>query len=90
MVKLDQTAASIVLTIEDDGIGVAREALHRPASHGIFGMRQRIAGFSGTLTVEPGANGRGTRVIAQLPLDRARATRRASPAERRAGGSQGM
>jgi len=70
-VKLDQTPASVVLTIEDDGIGVAQETLQQPSAHGIFGMRQRIAGFAGTLTIEQGENRKGTRVTAQLPLDRA-------------------
>jgi signal transduction histidine kinase len=53
-------------------------------------MRQRIAGFCGTLTVEPGAKGTGTRVTAQLPLDRTKAVRRAPLAEITPGGSQGM
>jgi signal transduction histidine kinase len=70
-VKLDQTPDSVVLTIEDDGIGVAPEMLQQPSAHGIFGMRQRTAGFAGALTIEQGVNRKGTRVTAQLPLDRA-------------------
>jgi signal transduction histidine kinase len=90
LVKLDQTSASIVLIIEDDGIGIARETLQRPTSHGIFGMRQRIAGFSGTLTVEPGAKGKGTRITVQLPLDRETAVRSGSFSETTVRDSAGM
>jgi PAS domain S-box-containing protein len=90
LVKLDQTAAGIVLVIEDDGIGIARETLQRPTSHGIFGMRQRIAGFSGTLTVEPGAKGKGTRITVHLPLDRETGMPRISSSETAVRGSTGM
>ena len=90
LVKLDQTPASIVLIIEDDGIGIARETLQRPTSHGIFGMRQRIAGFSGTFTVEPGAKGKGTRITVQLPPDRETAVRSGSSSETTVRDSAGM
>jgi len=90
LVKLDQTPVGIVLIIEDDGIGIARETLRRPTSHGIFGMRQRIAGFSGTLTVEPGAKGKGTRITVKLPLDRETAVRSGSSSETTVRDSAGM
>jgi len=90
LVKLDQTPAGIVLVIEDDGIGIARETLQRPTSHGIFGMRQRIAGFSGTLTVEPGTKGKGTRITVHLPLDRETGVQRTSSSETTVRGSAGM
>jgi PAS domain S-box-containing protein len=88
-VKLDQTPESVVLIIEDDGIGVGPETLQQPSAHGIFGMRQRMAGFAGALTVEQGENRKGTRVTAQLPLDRAIAAQSA-PAQTAAGGSLAM
>jgi signal transduction histidine kinase len=38
------------------------------SSHGIIGMRQRMAGFGGTLTVGAGRDNTGTQIRAELPL----------------------
>ena len=67
-VELRRLPSAIVLTVEDDGVGIAPEAVGRPSSHGIIGMRQRVAGFGGTLSVGAGQRGKGTRVQAQIPL----------------------
>jgi PAS domain S-box-containing protein len=67
-IELRQSHSAIVLTVEDDGIGIMPETLSRASSHGIIGMRQRMAGFGGTLTVDPGRDGKGTRIRAELPL----------------------
>ena len=61
-------ATARVLTVEDDGVGVAPEVLGRASSHGIIGMRQRVAGFGGTLVVGPGQEGKGTMIRAEIPL----------------------
>jgi signal transduction histidine kinase len=53
-------------------------------------MRQRIAGFSGTFTVEPGAKGKGTRITVQLPPDRETAVRSGSSSETTVRDSAGM
>lgn len=73
-IALRQSPSTIVLTVEDDGVGIAPETLARPSSHGIVGMRQRMAGFGGTLTVNPGRGSRGTQIRAELPLSRAGGT----------------
>ncbi len=67
-VSLRVTEKEIRLRIEDDGMGIAPERLRQPSSHGILGMRERLLQFGGQLSVEPGAQGRGTRVSATLPL----------------------
>jgi signal transduction histidine kinase len=67
-VSLRVTEKEIKLRIEDDGKGIAPERLQQPSSHGILGMRERLLQFGGQLSVEPGAQGRGTRVNATLPL----------------------
>ena len=67
-VSLRVTKKEIRLRIEDDGKGIAPERLQQPSSHGILGMRERLLQFGGQLSVEPGAQGRGTRVNATLPL----------------------
>lgn len=56
----------IVLALEDDGVGIDRESLQRPTSHGIAGMQQRMAQVGGELSIEPVEVGHGTRVRAHL------------------------
>jgi signal transduction histidine kinase len=57
------SADSVVLVVEDDGVGGASPSVGR----GLSGLLDRVAALGGTLTVEspPGA---GTRVRAQIPL----------------------
>jgi signal transduction histidine kinase len=73
-IELRQSRSAIVLTVEDDSVGIAPEALGRASSHGIIGMRQRVAGFGGTLTVSSGRDNKGTQVRAKLPLQCAAGT----------------
>ena len=73
-IELRQSPSAIVLTVEDDGVGISSEALGRASSHGIIGMRQRVAGFGGTLTVSAGRDNKGTQIRAELPLQRAAGT----------------
>lgn len=60
--------SGIEVSIEDDGAGVSPSKLRDPNSHGIIGMRERIARFGGTLNVSPDPDGQGTRVVAAVPL----------------------
>src|SRR3954454_17489141 len=53
---------SLHLEVRDDGTGGAD-----PNGHGLLGMRDRVAGLAGRLTIESPAGG-GTRVAATLPL----------------------
>jgi two-component system sensor histidine kinase UhpB len=50
----------LVLTVEDDGRGLAEGALH---GFGLLGMAERARAVGGRLTVGPG-KGRGTRIVA--------------------------
>ncbi|HZQ63254.1 MAG TPA: PAS domain-containing protein, partial [Casimicrobiaceae bacterium] len=56
----------VVLTLEDDGVGIDPETLQRPSSHGISGMQQRMAQIGGDFLIERVAPGSGTRVRARL------------------------
>jgi hypothetical protein len=60
--------SEIRLTIEDNGIGFAESKLQNPNSHGMTGMRERVARFGGQFSVSLGANRRGTQVVAVVPL----------------------
>jgi signal transduction histidine kinase len=67
--KLNAEAGSITLDIVDDGIGIAPEDLLRARTHGLLGMRQRVAARGGTLDIGPGDGGTGTRVSVRMPVD---------------------
>lgn len=58
---------SILLEIEDDGLGIDEAALAGSGSLGLLGMRERARALGGTLTVGPGAGG-GTVVALAMPL----------------------
>jgi two-component system sensor histidine kinase UhpB len=58
--------AQIELTVSDDGCGIAPAA---PKGFGIAGMRERVEGLGGSLTVEPAAGG-GTWVRIAIPVGR--------------------
>ena len=59
--------SSAVLTVTDDGRGIAPEVLARQTSLGLMGMRERALAFGGTLqlSAEPG---RGTTVVVRVPV----------------------
>jgi signal transduction histidine kinase len=60
--------ASISLEIDDDGIGIAPADLDRARTHGLLGMRQRVAARGGTLEIGPGPRHGGTRVSVRMPV----------------------
>jgi PAS domain S-box-containing protein len=58
----------IRLSIEDNGVGVSESKMQSPSSHGIIGMRERVARFGGRLRVGPGPDGCGTNVVSVVPF----------------------
>jgi signal transduction histidine kinase len=58
----------IALEVADDGVGIPPDAMRRPKSHGLLGMRERALLLGGSLRVERGVNGTGTCVQAWVPL----------------------
>ncbi|TFW33139.1 CHASE3 domain-containing protein [Massilia horti] len=67
-VHLVREEKALSLLVEDDGIGIAPDALARPKSHGLLGMRERALLLGGSLKVERGAGGTGTCVSAWIPV----------------------
>ena len=59
----------LVLAVIDDGIGIDPEPIEHLRSHGILGMRQRIAQCGGELSIDSGPDGLGTMVCARLPTN---------------------
>lgn len=65
--RLRDGAANIELEIADDGIGFAPDDVERRRpGMGLFTMRERAALVGGRLTIRS-VNGKGTRVVAQVP-----------------------
>jgi signal transduction histidine kinase len=65
---LRRTATTATLEVVDDGRGFdVRRAEERRPGMGLFSMRERVGLANGSLTVES-APGRGTRVVATVPL----------------------
>ena len=56
------------ITISDQGVGFNTDALQRATEHlGLAGMRERVASVNGLLEIIS-APGRGTQIVARLPL----------------------
>jgi PAS domain S-box-containing protein len=65
-VILDDTDDEIILSIRDNGIGIAPERLTNVMTHGLRGMRERAAYLGGSVKVS-GAQGSGTTVVVTIP-----------------------
>jgi signal transduction histidine kinase len=65
--QLHREASGIRLRVIDDGVGVAADAVAKPKSHGLVGMRERMRQVGGEVRVVPGESGRGTVVDAFIP-----------------------
>jgi signal transduction histidine kinase len=71
-VNLIRKNGSILLTVEDDGIGfdtaeISKAGPSRNGSLGLAIMRERALQFSGTFSIES-KPGKGTQVIAEIPV----------------------
>jgi signal transduction histidine kinase len=60
----------LIMTIRDDGIGLAGVRGRAVGSHGLLGMRHRVQALGGTWFLSPGIDGKGTEVQVRLPLHR--------------------
>jgi len=74
-VTLEQARAGLALIVRDDGVGIPPHAHNDKLSHGIVGMRQRVAALGGEFRVRPAAGG-GTIVEAFVPWNGQHAPRR--------------
>jgi signal transduction histidine kinase len=71
-VRVERGEGSVVVTVADDGRGFA-DGRHSTLGGGLglVGMQERAAGVGARVQVES-AEGRGTRDVMTLPIDRAR------------------
>ena len=70
IVHLAREAGGLSLEVSDDGIGIDPDAVAKPKSHGLLGMRERALLLGGSLRVKRGVNNVGTCVEAFIPLSR--------------------
>jgi signal transduction histidine kinase len=70
LIELKQTSGTLILRIEDDGIGFDA-GLEPVAGLGIDSMRERLRSVGGTLQIKSSPN-RGTEVVASVPLEHPR------------------
>lgn len=67
-VSVASQAGRLTLCIEDDGVGIAPGVARMASSRGMIGMRERALEHAGSLIVETGAQRKGTRLRASLPV----------------------
>jgi signal transduction histidine kinase len=73
-IALTREAEGVRLRVIDDGAGLSDEALSKPKSHGIVGMRERMREMGGQFSIRRPASGKGTVVEAFIPGRKATST----------------
>jgi signal transduction histidine kinase len=68
VVDLSRDGDTLVMVIQDDGIGFDKDKIAVKKTLGILGMRERTAMMGGTYDIAS-APGQGTRVLVTVPLD---------------------
>lgn len=66
-VHLETSADELVLTVQDDGIGITVDQISDPTSLGLVGMRERAHYWGGDVALQ-GRPGQGTAVTVRVPL----------------------
>lgn len=68
-INLGKKNGKINLEITDNGVGIDTDMYSKPASFGLFGMKERVRSWGGTMEIS-GNTGKGTRLSFELPLIR--------------------
>jgi signal transduction histidine kinase len=66
-IGLKKDKENLVLTVQDDGVGICQDKLSNSKSLGLIGMHERAKSLSGIMTVRGRKRG-GTRVVVKIPL----------------------
>jgi signal transduction histidine kinase len=70
-VRILKNKGSIVMEIEDNGIGIKRSRINNIKSIGILGMRERAMLIGGELMIST-RRGKGTKITLSIPIKRGR------------------
>ena len=68
-VNLREKAGRLMMTVEDNGMGITERQISDPKSFGLIGMRERIFRWGGEFKIS-GTRNKGTTVILSIPLTR--------------------
>jgi len=60
-------SVALVITVEDNGKGIAESAINDSKSLGLLGIRERVLPFGGTIEIT-GFRDKGTQVKVSIPL----------------------
>jgi len=67
-VKLQVSPIELVLTIQDNGIGISPDARQRAGAHGLLSMKYRMQSIGGSFIVDS-PDAQGTLVVVRQPLE---------------------
>ncbi|MFZ6722170.1 CHASE3 domain-containing protein [Undibacterium sp. Ji49W] len=67
-ISLKRTEQGLRLQVLDNGIGIPTDAISKPKTHGILGMRERALLLGGSFSVKSGPNNRGTVTETFIPF----------------------
>lgn len=68
-IELQHQDDDLILTVQDDGVGLSETAVTTEGSHGLMGIRERAYMLGGTLEIGDACGG-GGRITIRLPLSR--------------------
>jgi PAS domain S-box-containing protein len=72
-VILKEKSDAIELKVRDNGRGITEDQISDPRSFGLMGIRERVHGLQGYLSIT-GASNKGTTVMVNIPLDKEEAS----------------
>ena len=67
-IALHRIDSSLVITIQDDGRGIAEHDLEKATALGLLGMRERVWGLNGNIHIGTDSELGGTRIEISLPM----------------------
>ena len=66
-IRIRREAGAVMIAVEDDGVGIADDALIKTESWGLLGMQERAARFGGSITLSRGVR-EGTILVLRMPV----------------------